>query len=57
MPAAECAASIAAAMEGDGFEFYVPPEFPGGMGTQKEIVIGKTTDPDSFIDLVAQMAK
>ena len=57
VPAAECAASIAAAMEGDGFEFYVPPEFPGGMGTQRDIVIGKTTDPDSFIDLVAQMAK
>jgi len=57
VPAAECAASIAAAIEGDGFEFYVPPEFPGGMGTQHEIVVGKTTDPDAFIDVVAQMAR
>jgi hypothetical protein len=35
----------------------VPPEMPGGFGKQHDIVIGKTTDPTSFIDLVAQMAK
>jgi len=57
VPAVDCAASIATAIEGDGFEYYVPPEFPGGMGTQHDIVIGKTTDPDAFIDLVAQMAR
>jgi short-subunit dehydrogenase len=57
VPAAECAASIASAIESDGFEFYVPPEMPGGFGRQHDIVVGKTQDPSSFIDLVAQMAK
>ena len=32
VPAEECAASIVDAIEGDGFESYVPPEFPGGLG-------------------------
>ena len=30
VPAAEAAASIVEAIEGSGFEYYVPPDFPGG---------------------------
>lgn len=56
VPAAECAASIADAIEGDGFEYYVPPEFPGGLGLQKDIVIGKTSDVDAFVVAMGQMA-
>ncbi|HSO95015.1 MAG TPA: SDR family NAD(P)-dependent oxidoreductase [Acidimicrobiia bacterium] len=51
-----CAASIVDAIEDDGFEFYVPPEFPGGLGAQHDMVVGKTTDVDAFIDLMGQMA-
>jgi short-subunit dehydrogenase len=57
VPAAECAASIVTAIEGDGFEYYVPPEFPGGLGLQHEMVKGKTGDVDAFIDLMGQMAQ
>jgi len=56
VPAAECAQSIIDAIEGDGFEFYVPPEFPGGLGMQHDMVIGKTTAPDAFIDAMGQMS-
>ena len=31
VPASECAAGIADAIEDDGFEYYVPPVFPGGI--------------------------
>ena len=37
------------AIEGDGFEYYVPAEFPGGIGAQHEIVVGKTQDADAFL--------
>lgn len=56
VPAADCAQSIIEAMEGDGFEFYVPPEFPGGMGLQHDMVVGKTKHPDAFIDAIGQMS-
>lgn len=56
VPAGDCAQSIIDGMEGDGFEFYVPPEFPGGMGLQRDMVIGKTTNPDAFIDAMGQMS-
>jgi short-subunit dehydrogenase len=56
VPAAECAASICDAIEGTGFEYYVPQEFPGG-GKQQDIVVGKTSNPDAFIEAVAQMAE
>ena len=56
VPAAECAESIVEAIEGDGFEHYVPPEFPGGLGKQHDMVIGKTTAPDAFIDAMGQMS-
>lgn len=57
VPAGDCAASIVDAIEGDGFESYVPPEFPGGLGKQHDMVIGKTTHPDAFIDAMGQMAR
>jgi short-subunit dehydrogenase len=57
VPAAECAASIVDAIEGDGFEFFVPPEFPGGLGSQHDMVTGKTSDVDAFVDLMGQMAE
>jgi short-subunit dehydrogenase len=57
VPSEECAASIVDAIEGDGFEFYVPPEFPGGLGKQHDMVIGKTTAPDAFIDAMGAMAR
>jgi len=56
VPAADCAQSIIDAMESDGFEFHVPPEFPGGMGLQHDMVVGKTTHPDAFIDAMGQMS-
>jgi short-subunit dehydrogenase len=57
VPAAECAASIVDAIEGPGFEYYVPPEFPGGLGSQHGMVTGKTSNVDAFIDLMGQMAE
>jgi len=56
VPATECAQSIVDAIEGDGFESYVPPDFPGGLGKQHDMVIGKTTAPDAFIDAMGQMS-
>jgi len=56
VPAADCAASIADAIEHDGFEYFVPPEFPGGLGLMRDMVVGKTTNPDAFIDAMGQMA-
>jgi short-subunit dehydrogenase len=56
VPAEECAASIADAIETDGFEFYVPPELPMG-GTQQEVVVGKTGNVDAFLDLMGELAQ
>ena len=42
VPAAVCAADIVATIEDPGFEYFAPPEFPGGMGRQHEMVVGKT---------------
>jgi short-subunit dehydrogenase len=55
--AEECAASIATAIETDGFEFYAPPELPGGAGLQRDVVIGKTKNPDGFIEGSALWAR
>jgi short-subunit dehydrogenase len=55
VPAAECAASIVEAIEDGGFEYYAPPEMPGGFG-QRDIVIGKTNDVDGFLGAMAKMA-
>jgi short-subunit dehydrogenase len=57
VPAEECAASIVEAIEGDGFESFAPPEFPGGLGKQHDMVVGKTANPDAFIDAMGQMAR
>jgi short-subunit dehydrogenase len=57
VPAVECAGNIIDALEGDGFEYYAPPEFPGGLGKVVDMVIGKTTNPDAFIDAMGQMAQ
>ncbi len=56
VPADECAASIVAAIEDDGFEYFAPPEFPGGLA-QRDIVIGKTNDPDGFLAGMAAMER
>ena len=53
--AEDCAAGIVAAIEGDRFESYVPEAIPGGFN-QKEIVLGKTQDPDAFLSMMRQMA-
>ena len=57
VPAEDCAASIVEAIEGDGFEYFVPPEFPGGLGSQHNMVVGKTNDVDAFVDLMGQMTQ
>jgi short-subunit dehydrogenase len=54
--AAECAENIVDAIERDGFEFFVPPELPGGLGAQHDVVVGKTSDVDAFVDLMGQLA-
>ncbi|MEZ5169323.1 MAG: SDR family NAD(P)-dependent oxidoreductase [Acidimicrobiia bacterium] len=51
----ECAAGIMEAMVDDGFEYYVPPVFPGDIDA-KNLAIQKTTDCDAFIDLIAEVA-
>ncbi|HEX6311536.1 MAG TPA: SDR family NAD(P)-dependent oxidoreductase [Acidimicrobiia bacterium] len=56
VPAADCAADIVRAIEDDGFEFYAPAAVPGGFD-QRELVIGKTQNPDSFLAAVAEMAR
>ena len=56
VPAAECAAGIADAMADDGFEYYVPPVFPGGIDA-KEIAIGKTAHCDQYLRGMADYAK
>jgi len=52
IPAEECAAAIARALEHDGFEYYVPPEMPGGFGLQHDVVVMKTADTDAFIRMM-----
>ena len=55
VPPEECAADIVAALEDIGFEYFAPPEFPGGMGRQHEMVVGKTTDVDGFVDMMGRL--
>ena len=54
VPAADAAQSIVEAIEGDGFEWYAPPEFPGG-GPQHAIVVGKSNDPGAFVAAMGSM--
>ena len=54
VPAADAAASIVEAIEGDRFEYYAPPNFPGG-GSQHDIVVGKSNDPGAFVEVMGAM--
>ena len=56
VPAAECAAGIADAMADDGFEYYVPPVYPGGIGA-KDLAVAKVNDCDNFVRGMADMAR
>ncbi len=56
VPAAECAAGIADAMADDGFEYYVPPVYPGGIGA-KDLALGKVQDCDNYLKGFADMAR
>jgi short-subunit dehydrogenase len=56
VPAADCAAGIADALADDGFEYYVPPVYPGGIGA-KDLAIGKVTDCDGYLSGFADMAR
>ncbi len=55
VPAVDCAAAIMTGMEGEGFEYYVPAEFPGGFGTQHEVVVNKTADTDAFVTMMGAL--
>ena len=55
MSAADCAADIVTAMEDpDGFEYYTPAEFPGGIDA-RELVVGKSQFTDDFLAGIAAM--
>src|SRR6478752_8026406 len=56
VPAADCAAGIADALADDGFEYYVPPVYPGGISA-KDLAIGKVTDCDNYLRGFADMAQ
>jgi short-subunit dehydrogenase len=56
VPAADCAAGIADALADDGFEYYVPPVYPGGIGA-KDLAIAKVTDCDGYLRGFADMAR
>jgi short-subunit dehydrogenase len=53
VPPEECAAGIADAIEDGGFEYYIPPVFPGGVDA-KEIAVGKTQHCDQFLRGMAE---
>jgi short-subunit dehydrogenase len=55
VPPRDCATSIADAMEDDGFEYYTPPVFPGGLDP-KALVVGKHQDCDAYLGGIAQFA-
>jgi short-subunit dehydrogenase len=56
VPAADCAAGIVDAIAGDGFEYYVPAQFPGGIDA-KVIAVGKTQDCDGYLKGMAAFAQ
>ncbi len=53
--AASCAAGIVDAIAGDGFEYYVPAEFPGGIDA-KAIAVGKHQSCDDYLRGMAMFA-
>ena len=50
--AADCAAGIADAIEDDGFEYWVPPMFPGGVDA-KSLATSKTQNCDQYVQGMA----
>jgi len=56
VPAEECAAGIADALAGDGFEYYVPPVFPGGVDA-KALAVTKAQMCDDYLRGMAEFAK
>jgi short-subunit dehydrogenase len=56
VPPEDCAAGIADAIEGDGFEYYVPPVFPGGIDA-KAIAVGKTQNCDQYLNGMGEYAR
>jgi short-subunit dehydrogenase len=56
VPPADCAAGIADALEDDGFEYYVPPVYPGGIGA-KDLAVAKVQDCDNYLRGMADMAR
>jgi len=56
VPPEDCAAGIADAIESDGFEYYVPPVFPGGIDA-KAIAVGKTQNCDQYLNGMAAYAR
>jgi short-subunit dehydrogenase len=56
VPAADCAAGIADAIADDGFEYYVPPVYPGGIGA-KDLAVAKVQDCDNYLRGMADMAR
>ena len=56
VPAADCAAGIADAIEDDGFEYYVPPIFPGGIDA-KDLAVGKHAECDGYLRGMADFAQ
>ncbi len=53
--AGDCAAEIVAAIEHDGFEYYTPPIFPGGLDA-KQLVVDKHANCDQFVAGMAAFA-
>jgi short-subunit dehydrogenase len=56
VPAADCAAGIADALTDGGFEYYIPPVYPGGIGA-KDLALAKVQDCDNFVIGMAAMAR
>jgi short-subunit dehydrogenase len=56
VPAEACAAEMADAIEDDGFEYYVPRVFPGGVDA-KEIAVAKVRDCDPYLRGMGEFAK
>jgi short-subunit dehydrogenase len=51
----ECAEAIAAGIESEGFEHYVPAAMPGGVGLQHDLVVNKTQDTDAFVAMMGAL--
>jgi short-subunit dehydrogenase len=53
---AECAAGIADGLADDGFEYYCPPIYPGGIGA-KDLALAKVQDCDGYLAGMGEMAR